>query len=103
MLVADGFLVCLGNAEQHADHAHRHLRSQVRDEVEAPASDQRIEAPGAERTHLRLDRGHSPRSERAGEHAAMDVVDRRVFEDEHAGRHRMPALMISSTDPRAEL
>ena len=33
--VADGLLVLLRDAEQHADHAHRHLGAEVGDEVEA--------------------------------------------------------------------
>ena len=36
--VAGGFLILVGNAEQHADHPHRHLGAQVGDEVEAVAS-----------------------------------------------------------------
>ena len=37
-VVADRFLVALGNAEEHADHLHRHLGAQIGDEVEAVRS-----------------------------------------------------------------
>ena len=43
-VVADRCLVGLGDAEQHADHLHRHLRAEVGDEVELPVADQRVEA-----------------------------------------------------------
>ena len=42
--VADRLLVLLGDAEQHADHPHRHLRAEVGDEVEAAGADERVEA-----------------------------------------------------------
>ena len=41
------FLVLFGNAEQHADDAHRHLRAEIRDEVEAAGADERIETSHA--------------------------------------------------------
>ena len=47
-VVADEFLVVLGDAEQHADDLHRHLRAQVGDEVELARADQRIQALSAE-------------------------------------------------------
>ena len=34
-LVADGLLVRLGDAEEVTDRPHRHLRAEIRDEVEA--------------------------------------------------------------------
>ena len=56
--VADRLLVLLGDAEQHADRAHRHLRAEVGDEVEAAGADERVEAAGAELADLRLERVH---------------------------------------------
>ena len=43
-VVPDRLLVFLGDAEQHADHPHRHLRAEILDEVEAPGADERVEA-----------------------------------------------------------
>ncbi len=42
-LIANRLLVFLGDAEQEADGAHRHLRAEIGDEVEAVAVDERIE------------------------------------------------------------
>ena len=61
-VVADRLLVLLGDAEQHADHPHRHLRAEVGDEVEAVGADERVEAVGAELADLRLERVHLPRA-----------------------------------------
>ena len=59
-LVAHRDLVLLGDAEQHADDPHRHLRAEVGDEVEAAGADERVEAAGAER------RGPGPRARPCG-------------------------------------
>ena len=42
--VANGALVLLRNAKQHPDGAHRHLGSEVGDEIEAARTDERIKA-----------------------------------------------------------
>ena len=53
----DRLLVGLGDAEQHADHPHRHLGAEVGDEVERAGPDERVEAAGAELADLRFERG----------------------------------------------
>jgi hypothetical protein len=62
-LVAHRDLVLLGDAEQHADDAHRHDRAELGHDVEALGSDERVEAPNAEPSDLVLERGHSTRRE----------------------------------------
>ena len=42
--VADGLLVRLGDAEEHADDPHGHLGAEVGDDVEAVGADERVEA-----------------------------------------------------------
>ena len=61
-VVADGHLVVLGDAEQHADGAHGHLGAEVGDEVESAGPDERVEAVGAELPDLRLEGGHPLRA-----------------------------------------
>ena len=51
-----------------------------------PASTQRVEGAGAELAHLRLDGVHRLRREHARQQAAVQVVDRRVFHEDQAGR-----------------
>ena len=84
--VADGLLVLLGDAEEHADRAHRHLGAEVGDEVEAAGAHERVEAAGAELADLRLERVHLPRGEHPRQQAAVEVVGRRVLEEDHARR-----------------
>ena len=91
-LVADLLLVLLGDAQQHADHPHRHVGRQVVDEVEPPLVHQRIESPGAERPRLRLDLGHPPRREHPAQEAPVQVVRRRVLEQDDPRRDLHPAL-----------
>ena len=74
--VAERLLVLFGDAEEHADRPHRHLRAEVADEVEAAGADERIEAARAELADLRLDRVHLARREDAREQAAVKVVRR---------------------------
>jgi hypothetical protein len=85
--VPQGLLVGLGDAEEHADGAHRHLRPQVPDEVEATRAHQRIEGVRGELAHLALDGVHPPGREHAGQDAAVPVVTRRILEDEGPRRH----------------
>ncbi len=61
--VAYRFLVLFGDAEQHADDAHRQHRAEFGDDVEPAGADVRVEARGAELAHLVLERGHPPRRE----------------------------------------
>src|SRR5262249_40804293 len=61
--VAKLLLILLGDAEEHPNHAHRHLRPQVRYEVDAVASDQRIEASRAVRTPTGLDLRYPQRAD----------------------------------------
>ena len=79
-------LVLLGDAEQHADHPHRHPGTEVADEVETVGADQRIEHLGAQVADLGLEGVHLPGREDPGQETAVGGVDRRVLEDEHAGR-----------------
>ena len=51
-LVANSGLVLLGNAEQHADDAHRHHRGELRDYVEAAGTDERVEADHRARVRI---------------------------------------------------
>ena len=85
-LLADRFLVLLRDAEQHADRPHRHRRAEVTHEVEAARTDERIERAGAELADLGLDGVHLLGREHARQQAAMDVVDRRVLEEDQPGR-----------------
>ena len=84
--VAHRFLVLFGDAEQHADDAHRQHRAEFGDDVEAAGADERVEARGAELAHLVLERGHPPRREHPRHQAAVHRVDRRVLEQDHARR-----------------
>ena len=59
-LLADRLLVLHGDAEQHADDAHRHELAQIPDEVEVARPHQRVEHLGAEGAHLGLERLHLP-------------------------------------------
>ena len=61
-LVAERLLVLLGDAEQHADGAHRDLGAEVGDEVEAALADQRVELARGEGPDLRLNGGQAPRA-----------------------------------------
>src|SRR5262245_8950174 len=90
--IADRFLVLFGDAEQHADRAHGHLRAQIADEVEAAGADQRIEAARAEGADLGFECGDLPRREHARQQAPVDVVLGRVLEDDRAGRYLEVAL-----------
>ena len=85
-LVPKCLLVLLGDAQQHADRAHRDLCAQVRDEIEAALPDEGVESPGRIPAHLRLDRSETPGREHAAQEPAVQVVIRRVLEDEHARR-----------------
>ena len=60
-------------------------RSATKSKPPVPTSGSRLR--GAELADLRLERGHPPRREHAGQQAPVDGVDRRVLEDEHARRH----------------
>ena len=91
-LPTDGLLIFLRDAEQHPDHAHRHLGAEVDDEVEALVRNQRVEHVCAVRTDLRLERVHLLRGEDPGEHAAMRGVHGRVLHDEHPARRGVAGL-----------
>ena len=90
--LADRLLIGLGDPEQHPDRPHRHLRAQIRDEVEPARAHQRVEGLRAELPDLRLDRHHPLRCEDPGQDPTMDVVDRRVLEQHVAGRKLDPVL-----------
>ena len=85
-MVTDRLLVLVRDAQQHPDDPHRHLGTEVRDEVEAPGTDQRVEAPGGEVADLRLQRSHALRGEDPRQQRPMAGVHRGVLEDERPGR-----------------
>ena len=85
-LVPQCLLVLLGDAQKHADCAHRDLRAQVGDEVEAFFPDERVKSPGRIRADLGFDRSQAPGREHAAQESTVQVVIRRVFKDEHARR-----------------
>ena len=58
-LLAHRDLVVFGDAEQHADDAHRHHRRELGDDVEAAGADERVEDADAVLAHLVLERGHA--------------------------------------------
>ena len=84
--VAQRDLVGVGDAQQHADGAHRDLCAEVGDDVEPAGAHERVEAASAERPDLGLDRRHPSWGEHPRHQAAVQVVGRRVLEDERARR-----------------
>ena len=92
-------LILLGDAEQHPDHAHRHLGAEVGDEVEAarPTSGSRLAR--AVLAHLRLERGHLLRCEDPRQEAAVAVCSGGSSKMIEPGGTRCPALMSSRTRP----
>ena len=77
----------LRNAEQHPDRAHRNLRAEIGDKVEAPRTHQRVESPRAEIADLRFQRVHLHGREDPRENAAVDGVLGRILEDHDSRRH----------------
>jgi hypothetical protein len=102
-MLDDVALVRLGNAEQHPDHLHRHLRAEVGDEVEPPGADQRIEAACGEFADLRFQRSDFARGEDPGEQFAVVLWIGGSSKMRVPDGISMPDWMISSTAPRAEL
>ena len=78
-VVPDGHLVGLGDAQQIADGAHRHVLAEVGDDIEFRCADERIERFGAELAHLRFDLQHAARAENFCQQPPVGVVDRRVL------------------------
>ena len=67
-VLADLVLVLLRDTEEHADHPHRHLRAEVRHEVEPAGADERVEARRAQLPDLGFEcvhllRGENPREQ----------------------------------------
>ena len=62
------------------------IDAELGDDVEAVGADERVEAADAELAHLVLERGHAPRGEHPRHEPAVHRVDRRVLEQDHAGR-----------------
>ena len=85
-VVPDRLLVLLGDAEQHPDGAHGDLAAEVGDEVETAGADQRVQLAGREGADLGLDGRHAPGREDAAHEATVQLVVRRVLEDEQAWR-----------------
>ena len=90
--VANGLLVLFGDAEQHPDGAHRHLRAEVPNKIEPARSHQRVEAAGAELAYLRLEIVDVPGGEDPRKQSAMEVVRRRILEDDRSGWQLHAAL-----------
>ena len=84
---ADRLLALFRNPEQESDRAHRHEHAEIGDDVEVAGIDQGIEQPGAIASYHRLDRGHSLRCEHAREESPVQIVQRRIFEEDDAGRN----------------
>ena len=91
-VLAHLFLVGVGDAEEHADGLHRHLGAEVGDEIEAAGIHERIERGDTERSDLRLDVEHPLRREHPAEQAAVQVVRRRILEQDVPRRHLDAAL-----------
>ena len=85
-VVPDRLLVLLRDTEQHPDDPHRHELAQVRDEIEAARADEGVERLRAEGPHLGLECLHLLRREDPGEQASVEVVIRRVLEEDGPGR-----------------
>ena len=85
--VADLLLIILGDAQQVADGPHRHHGAEVGDEIESGAADQRVEFADTELTHQILDGQHAPRREDARQQSTVQVVQRRILEQQNARRH----------------
>ena len=83
--VPDGLVVVVGDAEQHADDPHGHLRAEIADEVEVPGPDQGIQTAATVFPDLRLELADLARGEHPGQQAAVDVVDGRILERDDAG------------------
>jgi hypothetical protein len=83
----DAALVVLWNPEQHPDHAQWHHRAEVLDEIEMLTVGQRVEAPLGELTDHRFELIDLARSEGTRQQIAVDVVHRRVLEDQEPGRY----------------
>ena len=92
------------DAEEHADHAQRHDRAEVLDEVEPIAADQGIEAARGEFADLWLQGVDRARDEGSGEQISVDVVDRGIFEDQgpwrnlHAGLQNFQYHALGGTE-----
>ena len=76
-----------GMPEEHADGAHGDLGAEIRDEVEAARPDEWVQRARRVVPDLRLDGRHALGGEDAAHDPAVQVVVRRVLEDEHARRH----------------
>src|ERR1700749_3997728 len=59
--ISDARLMVFRNAQEITDRPHRHHRPEIRDEVEAPGADERVQLAGTEFTHERFDGEHAPR------------------------------------------
>ena len=85
--IPDAFLMFFGDAQQISDGPHRHHRPEVGDEIESPRTDERVEFAGAEFTHQGFDGQHASRREDTRQQPAVQVVQRRILEQQNARRH----------------
>ena len=102
-LVTKGLLIVLGDSEQHPDDPHRHLGRQVVDEVESALCHERVQGPGAEPPHLRLDLGHPPGREHPASRLRCTSCAGGSSNRMMPGGISMPLQMSSSTDPLPEM
>src|SRR5882757_4349228 len=75
-------LVALGDAEQRADHPHRHDGAEVFDEVEPAGAYERVEGLRAVLANLGFESVDLAGREHPRQQLAMSGMDRRVLEDQ---------------------
>ena len=85
--ISDARLMVFRNAQEITDRPHRHHRPKVCDEIETTRTDERIQFPGTEFAYQRLHGKHPPGSEDPGEQATVQIVQRRILEQQNARRH----------------
>ncbi len=82
-VVTDGDLIVVRDAEHGPDNPHRKIGAQVAYEVEPTASDEGVEYGAAILAHACLEPGDSAWGEHPSQQPTVQIVNRRVFEDEH--------------------
>ena len=85
--LADLLLPLFGDAEQVADRPHGHDRAEIVDEVESVQVTKRIQCARTQVAHQPFDRQHAAGGENPRQQAAVQVVQRRVFPQQDAGRY----------------
>ncbi len=83
---ADGLEMLVWHSQQHSDHPHGHPSAQISHEVEPLAADEGIQTFSTEFADLGFESADLARGEHPGQQLAMDVVDRRILENDEARR-----------------